>query len=135
MKKVVLTIILALVALTGCGKNMTSTDTLVHSDNKYIVYVHQDGCHNCEQVDPLVKDFAKNNKNYKVYDINTSKIDFANSPFSDSTYQHNQYPMPVTDNIFIGGVPVIFVVENGETQSESIGLNDCKDKLSTLTNN
>lgn len=98
MKKIVLSLALVMILISGCNqgapaantnshetsgsnthkslledKNIIQTTTAIHDDPQYLVYFTQDGCPNCEKTNPIVEKFADENKDYKVYmvDIKT----------------------------------------------------------------
>lgn len=142
MKKILLILMLAItsVGVSGCGNKQTpttgegnnqpvnendlgfeKTETLVHDDSEYVVYVRQTGCPHCANVTPVVKEFSKSHSNIKVYDMNTKDFDFSSKPFASSTNENPKLPLAVTDDITIAHVPVVFYVKNGEFQKIGVG--------------
>lgn len=142
MKKILLILMLAItsVGVSGCGNKQTpttgeannqpvnendlgfeKTETLVHDDSEYVVYVHQTGCPHCANVTPVVKEFSKSHSNIKVYDMNTTDFDFSSKPFVSSTNENPKLPLAVTDDIKIASVPVVFYVKGGEFQKIGVG--------------
>lgn len=142
MKKILLILMLAItsVGVSGCGNKQTpttgeannqpvnendlgfeKTETLVHDDSEYVVYVHQTGCPHCANVTPVVKEFSKSHSNIKVYDMNTKDFDFSSKPFASSTNENPKLPLAVTDDIKIVSVPVVFYVKGGEFQKIGVG--------------
>lgn len=132
MKKILLILMLAItsVGVSGCGNNQSvnesdrgfeKTETLVHDDSEYVVYVRQTGCPHCANVTPVVKEFSKSHSNIKVYDMNTADFDFSSKPFASSTNEKPKLPLAVTDDIKIASVPVVFYVKNGEFQKIGVG--------------
>ena len=118
------------VGVSGCGNNqpvnesdlgLEKTETLVHDDSEYVVYVHQTGCPHCANVTPVVKEFSKSHSNIKVYDMNTADFDFSSTPFASSTNEKPKLPLAVTDDIKIDSVPVVFYVKGGEFQKIGVG--------------
>jgi len=52
--------------------------SVLKKNNKIIIFIQQDGCSPCKLVDPIINNYAKNNKNI-VYSIITNKEkDYAN---------------------------------------------------------
>lgn len=100
---------------------LTTTDTLVHDDSEYVVYVRQTGCPHCANVSPVVKEFSKSHPDIKVYDMNISDFDFFSKPFADSKNENPKLPLAVTDDIKIASVPVVFYVKDGEFQKIGVG--------------
>ena len=131
MKKILLILMLAItsVGVSGCGnkqvdksdRGFEKTETLVHDDSEYVVYVRQTGCPHCANVTPVVKEFSKSHPNIKVYDMNTADFDFSSKPFASSTNENPKLPLAVTDDIKIASVPVVFYVKNGEFQKIGVG--------------
>lgn len=142
MKKILLILMLAItsVGVSGCGNNQTpttgeannqsvdesdlgfeKTETLVHDDSEYVVYVRQTGCPHCANVTPVVKEFSKSHSNIKVYDMNTADFNFSSKPFASSTNVNPKLPLAVTDDIKIASVPVVFYVKDGEFQKIGFG--------------
>ena len=131
MKKILLILMLAItsVGVSGCGNKQTpttgeaieKTETLVHDDSEYVVYVRQTGCPHCANVTPVVKEFSKSHPNIKVYDMNTADFNFSSRPFASSTNVNPKLPLAVTDDIKIASVPVVFYVKNGEFQKIGVG--------------
>lgn len=144
MKKILLISMLAItsVGVSGCGAvkqqqapttedtgnkqsesvlGLTTTDTLVHDDSQYVVYVRQTGCPHCANVTPVVKEFSKSHPNIKVYDMNVADFDFSSTPFASSTNENPKLPLAVTDDIKIATVPVVFYVKDGQFQKIGIG--------------
>lgn len=142
MKKILLILMLAItsVGVSGCGNKQTpttgeaynqpvnendlgfeKTETLVHDDSEYVVYVRQTGCPHCANVTPVVKEFSKSHSNIKVYDMNTADFDFSSKPFASSTNENPKLPLAVTDDIKIAIVPVVFYVKGGEFQKIGVG--------------
>lgn len=139
MKKILLILMLAItsVGVSGCGNKQTpttnnqqvdesdlgfeKTETLVHDDSVYVVYVRQTGCPHCANVTPVVKEFSKSHPNIKVYDMNTKDFDFSSKPFASSTNENPKLPLAVTDDIKIASVPVVFYVKDGEFQKIGVG--------------
>lgn len=132
MKKILLILMLVItsVGVSGCGNKQTpttgeaiieKTETLVHDDSEYVVYVRQTGCPHCANVTPVVKEFSKSHPNIKVYDMNTADFDFSSKPFASSTNENPKLPLAVTDDIKIATVPVVFYVKNGEFQKIGVG--------------
>lgn len=128
------------VGVSGCGNNQTpttgeannqsvdesylgfeKTETLVHDDSEYVVYVRQTGCPHCANVTPKVKEFSKSHSDIKVYDMNVADFDFSNTPFANSTNENPKLPLAVTDDIKIATVPVVFYVKDGEFQKIGVG--------------
>ena len=97
------------------------TETLVHDDSEYVVYVRQTGCPHCANVTPVVKEFSKSHPNIKVYDMNTADFDFSSTPFASSTNANPKLPLAVTDDIKIASVPVVFYVKDGQFQKIGVG--------------
>ena len=132
MKKILLILMLVItsVGVSGCGNKQTpttgeaiieKTETLVHDDSEYVVYVRQTGCPHCANVTPVVKEFSKSHPNIKVYDMNTADFDFSSKPFASSANENPKLPLAVTDDIKIATVPVVFYVKNGEFQKIGVG--------------
>lgn len=142
MKKILLILMLAItsVGVSGCGNIQTpttgeannqpveesdlgfeKTETLVHDDSEYVVYVRQTGCPHCANVTPVVKEFSKSHPNIKVYDMNTADFDFSSTPFASSTNENPKLPLAVTDDIKIASVPVVFYVKDGQFQKIGVG--------------
>ncbi len=142
MKKILLILMLAITSMgvSGCGNKQTSTtgeankqqvdesdlgfektETLVHDDSEYVVFVRQTGCPHCANVTPVVKEFSKSHSNIKVYDMNTADFDFSSTPFASSTNENPKLPLAVTDDIKIATVPVVFYVKDGQFQKIGVG--------------
>ena len=142
MKKILLILMLVItsVGVSGCGNKQTpitgeannqsvnesdlgfeKTETLVHDDSEYVVYVRQTGCPHCANVTPVVKEFSKSHSNIKVYDMNTADFDFSSTPFASSTNENPKLPLAVTDDIKIATVPVVFYVKDGQFQKIGVG--------------
>lgn len=146
MKKILLILMLAItsVGVSGCGATkqqqqqtpttegtdnkqsesglgLTTTDTLVHDDSEYVVYVRQTGCPHCANVTPKVKEFSKSHPDIKVYDMNVADFDFSSTPFANSTNENPKLPLAVTDDIKIATVPVVFYVKDGQFQKIGVG--------------
>lgn len=139
MKKILLILMLVItsVGVSGCGNKQTpttnnqsvnesdlgfeKTETLVHEDSEYVVYVRQTGCPHCANVTPVVKEFSKSHSNIKVYDMNVADFDFSNTPFASSTNENPKLPLAVTDDIKIATVPVVFYVKDGQFQKIGVG--------------
>ena len=133
-------LVITSVGVSGCGNKQTpttgeannqsvnesdlgfeKTETLVHDDSEYVVYVRQTGCPHCANVTPVVKEFSKSHSNIKVYDMNTADFDFSSTPFASSTNENPKLPLAVTDDIKITSVPVVFYVKGGEFQKIGVG--------------
>ncbi len=142
MKKILLILMLVItsVGVSGCGNKQTpttgeannqtvdesnigfeKTETLVHDDSEYVVYVRQTGCPHCANVAPVVKEFSKSHPNIKVYDMNVADFDFSSTPFASSTNENPKLPLAVTDDIKIATVPVVFYVKDGQFQKIGVG--------------
>lgn len=132
MKKILLILMLAItsVGVSGCGNKQSvdesdlgfeKTETLVHDDSEYVVYVRQTGCPHCANVTPKVKEFSKSHSNIKVYDMNTADFNFSSKPFASSTNENPKLPLAVTDDIKIASVPVVFYVKDGQFQKIGVG--------------
>ena len=70
-----------------------------------IVFFKKDGCNHCEQVKPIINDYAKSKK-IKVYSITISK------------YKNME---KISDEYDIPGTPVVSYYENGKVKSRLIG--------------
>ena len=130
-------LVITSVGVSGCGNKQTpttnnqsvnesdlgfeKTETLVHEDSEYVVYVRQTGCPHCANVTPVVKEFSKSHSNIKVYDMNVADFDFSNTPFASSTNENPKLPLAVTDDIKIATVPVVFYVKDGQFQKIGVG--------------
>ncbi len=142
MKKILLILMLVItsVGVSGCGNKQTpttgeannqtvdesnlgfeKTETLVHDDSEYVVYVRQTGCPHCANVAPVVKEFSKSHPDIKVYDMNVTDFDFSSTPFASSTNENPKLPLAVTDDIKIATVPVVFYVKDGQFQKTGVG--------------
>ena len=142
MKKILLILMLVItsVGVSGCGNKQTpttgeannqqvdesdlgfeKTETLVHDDSEYVVYVRQTGCPHCANVAPVVKEFSKSHSDIKVYDMNVADFDFSSTPFASSTNENPKLPLAVTDDIKIATVPVVFYVKDGQFQKIGVG--------------
>lgn len=103
------------------GLGLTTTDTLVHDESQYVVYVRQTGCPHCANVTPKVKEFSQSHQDIKVYDMNISDFDFFSTPFASSENVNPKLPLAVTDDIKIATVPVVFYVKDGQFQKIGVG--------------
>lgn len=145
MKKILLISMLAItsVGVSGCGASrqqqqapttegtdnkqsesglgLTTTDTLVHDESQYVVYVRQTGCPHCANVTPKVKEFSQSHQDIKVYDMNVADFNFSSTPFANSTNENPKLPLAVTDDIKITTVPVVFYVKDGQFQKIGVG--------------
>lgn len=103
------------------GLGLTTTDTLVHDESQYVVYVRQTGCPHCANVTPKVKEFIQSHQDIKVYDMNISDFNFFSTPFASSENVNPKLPLAVTDDIKIATVPVVFYVKDGQFQKIGVG--------------
>ncbi len=78
---------------------------LVKSKKTMIVFFKKNGCNHCEQVKPIINDYAKDSK-LKVYSLTINK-------YSNMDKIINKYNIP--------GTPVVSYYEKGKEKSRLVG--------------
>lgn len=84
---------------------------LISNNEKKIFFIVQEGCSICKLVDPIVNEYAKNNKNV-VYSIIGNKEE-------DYTYQSEKFNIQSTPTlIFFNNGEEVFRTTHGFTENE-----------------
>lgn len=113
------------------SSDVTITDTMIHDDSEYVVYFTQNGCHNCEVVDPYLLEFAKTKMMpVYVYDINIDT--WSSAPFSNPENENVTLPAPVTNDVYVKYTPTMYYVKDGEMVSCGVGAGNQPDSVITL---
>lgn len=85
--------------------NPNELNKLVKRKKTMVVFFKKDGCSHCEQVKPIINDFAKNNKT-KIYSLTINK-------YKNMGKLANKYN--------ISGTPVVAYYKKGKEKSRLLG--------------
>lgn len=85
--------------------NLNQLNSLIKKKAEIIVFIKKDGCSHCEQVTPIINDYAKKN-NKKVYSI---------------TINRYKNMSKITKKFNVPGTPVIIFYKGGKEKGRLIG--------------
>lgn len=137
MKKIFLMILSALL-LAGCASNTKTTRvevkgieevnydklmSLMKEDKQFILYIGRPDCGDCQQFEPLLKDYLNKHKNEGVYYINTktyrAKAKAENAQKKDIAFYEN-----LQKKLKFNWTPTLEVITNGKVGKQYMYLNE-----------
>ena len=127
MKKItkILLVVIGIILLTGCGKDSlqeisyNELEKALNNKETFILEIAQDGCHNCEEFNPIFK------KVLKKYNLTAKQINLTKLSEEENTKIENLYN--------ITGTPTVIFIEKGEEPSISRRIIGAKDKNFIIT--
>ena len=127
MKKItkISLIIIGIILLAGCEKNplqeisYNELEKALNNKETFILEIAQDGCHNCEEFNPIFK------KVLKKYNLTAKQINLTKLSEEENTKIKNLYN--------ITGTPTVIFIEKGEEPSILRRIIGAKDKDFIIT--
>ena len=127
MKKItkILLVAIGIILLTGCGKDSlqeisyNDLEKALNNKETFILEIAQDGCHNCEEFNPIFK------KVLKKYNLTAKQINLTKLSEEENTKIKNLYN--------ITGTPTVIFIEKGEEPSISRRIIGARDEDFIIT--
>lgn len=84
---------------------LNELNSLIKRKKEIVVFIKKDGCSHCEQVNPIINDYAKKNSK-KVYSITINRYNNMGK---------------IVKEFNVPGTPVVIFYENGKEKNRIIG--------------
>lgn len=132
MKKVLISLIICLLFVTGCFANsgkpskavsltFNKYEEKINKKESFILLIWRTGCSHCEEFEPKLDEIIKE-YNLKIYSINISDLDDT---------EHAK----LANKTFMTGTPTLVVFEKGKYQDRLVGDKDKKEVINFLKEN
>lgn len=134
MKKL-LCLLLCIFLISGCSKASTkrikkdtSLDSIIeisyeqlkdklNSDELFVLYIGRSDCGDCKEFEPILNSYLKENEGCYLYYLNIKEIRDASNQ-EDASDEQKDFYENVKKELGINWVPVLKLVNNGETINE-----------------
>lgn len=118
MKKILVSLIIGLIFITGCFTNTSKYtkpieltykkyNEKLENDESFAMLIWRTGCTHCEDFEPKLNKVIKN-YDLEIYSINTEDLD------------DNEYAK-LENKTFISGTPTLVIFENGKYKTKLVG--------------